>query len=78
MPTLMRYWHVLAVNGCCADILILAPIRKVEQFITANRQQRGSAGAGYDPVHVAIDDATRLAYILLLPDDKQCTALSVS
>jgi hypothetical protein len=31
--------------------------------ITGNRQQGRSYGVGYDKVHVAVDDATRLAYV---------------
>ena len=32
-----------------------------------------SRGAGYEKAHVAIDDATRLAYVEVLPDEKQAT-----
>jgi hypothetical protein len=39
------------------------------------RQQGRSAGAGYDRVHVAIDDATRLAYVEVLADEQQATAI---
>ena len=38
--------------------------------ITGNRQQGRSAGVGYDRVHVAIDDATRLAYVEVLADEQ--------
>ncbi len=34
-----------------------------------------SYGAGYEKVHVAIDDATRLAYAEVLPDEKQATTV---
>jgi hypothetical protein len=43
--------------------------------ITGNRQQGRSAGGGYDRVHVAIDDATRLAYFEVLADEQQATAI---
>lgn len=43
--------------------------------ITGNRQQGGSTGAGYDLAHVAIDDATRLAYVEVLEDEQQGAAL---
>jgi len=49
--------------------------RKVGHRITGNRQQGRSAGVGYDRVHVAIDDATRLAYVEVLPDEQQGTAI---
>jgi transposase InsO family protein len=32
-------------------------------------------GTGWDAVHVAIDDATRLAYVEVLPDEKAATAV---
>ena len=43
--------------------------------ITSNRQQGRSTGVGYDRVHVAIDDATRLAYVEVLADEQQATAI---
>ena len=43
--------------------------------ITSNRQQGRSTGVGYDRVHVAIDDATRLAYVEVLADEQQATAV---
>jgi hypothetical protein len=50
------------------DVKKLARFRKVGHSIAGNRQQGRSAGVGYDRVHVAIDDATRLAYVEVLPD----------
>ena len=44
--------------------------------ITGNRQQGRSTGVGYDRVHVAIVDTTRLAYVEVLPDEQQTTAIS--
>ncbi|MFQ6540322.1 hypothetical protein ACLNEE_16700, partial [Aphanothece stagnina RSMan2012] len=38
-------------------------------------QQGRSYGVGYDKVHVAIDDATRLAYVEVLPDEKAPTTV---
>ena len=54
--------------------------------VTGNRAQRarrtrvGNDGrflgtAGWEFVHVAIDDATRLAYVEVLPDEKAITAI---
>ena len=43
--------------------------------ITGNRQQGRSTGVGYNRVHVAIDDATRLAYVEVLADEQQATAI---
>jgi transposase InsO family protein len=36
---------------------------------------RRSAGAGWEAVHVAVDDATRLAYVEVLPDQAAPTAI---
>ena len=57
------------------DVKKLARFRKVGHRITGNRQQGRSAGVGFDRVHVAIDDATRLADIEVLPDEKQATTV---
>jgi hypothetical protein len=43
--------------------------------IMGNRQQGRSAGVGYYRVHVAIDDVTRLAYVEVLADEQQATAI---
>jgi transposase len=42
-------------------------------FTDAAGQRRGKAG--WDAVHVAVDDATRLAYAEVLPDEKATTAV---
>jgi transposase InsO family protein len=39
-----------------------------------HRGYRGSSGAGWEFVHIAIDDATRLAYVEVLTDEKGPTA----
>jgi transposase InsO family protein len=57
------------------DVKKLARFRKVGQRITGNRQQGRSTGVGYDRVHVAIDDATRVAYVEVLADEQQTTAI---
>ena len=57
------------------DVKKLARFRKVGHRITGNRQQGRSTGVGYDRVHVAIDDSTRLAYVEVLADEQQATAI---
>jgi transposase InsO family protein len=43
---------------------------------TGSRQNRGrSRGAGWEFVHICIDDATRLAYVELLGDEKATTCI---
>jgi len=50
-------------------------IRKVGHRITGERQQGHSYGVGYDKVDVAVDDATRLADVEVLEDEKNPTVV---
>lgn len=52
------------------DIKKLARFDGVGHRITGNRRG-ASEGMGYDYLHVAIDDATRLAYVEVLPDERR-------
>ncbi len=52
------------------DIKKLARFERVGHRITGNRLG-ASANVGYDFFHVAIDDATRLAYVEVLPDERR-------
>ena len=53
----------------------LIHIEKAGHRVTGNR--RGSRkGAGWEYVHVCVDDATRLAYVEVLPDEKAVTAVA--
>ena len=52
------------------DIKKLARFERVGHRITGDRRGKGE-GAGYDFFHVAIDDATRLAYVEVLPDERR-------
>ena len=55
------------------DIKKLGRIRGVGHRVTGKRQHR-NRGIGWDFVHVAIDDASRLAYVEILSDERQDTA----
>ena len=57
------------------SIKTLARFRKVGHRITGDRQKGRSYGAGYDKVHVAVDDATRLAYVEVLADEQKPTVI---
>jgi len=52
------------------DIKKLARFVRLGHRITGNRRG-ASEGVGYDFFHVAIDDATRLAYVEVLPDERR-------
>lgn len=58
------------------DTKKLGRIVRVGHRITGSRTGRTSRGAGWEALHVAIDDATRLAYTELLPDEKKETAIA--
>jgi transposase InsO family protein len=69
------------------DIKKLGRIQVPGHAVTGNRSQRarrtrvGNQGrylgtAGWDYVHVAVDDCTRLAYAEVLPDEKAATAIA--
>jgi transposase InsO family protein len=74
-PPVQRYERERPGDLIHIDVKKLAGFRRVGHRITGNRQQGRSAGVGYDRVHVAIDDATRLAYVEVLPDEQQGTAI---
>jgi transposase InsO family protein len=56
------------------DVKPLGRIGRVGHRIHGDRRQR-SRGAGYEFVHVAVDDASRVAYAEVLPDQKGGTAV---
>jgi Homeodomain-like domain len=58
------------------DTKKLGRIVRVGHRITGSRTGQASRGAGWEALHVAIDDATRLAYTELLPDEKKQTAIA--
>jgi transposase InsO family protein len=59
------------------DVKRLARFRKVGHRITGDRQLGRSYGVGYDKVHVAVDDATRLAYVEVLADEQKPTVIGI-
>jgi transposase InsO family protein len=58
------------------DIKKLARFERVSDRITGDRRNP-SAGAGYDCLQDAIDDATRLAYVEVLPDETRCSTTAL-
>jgi hypothetical protein len=53
------------------DTKQLAGFRRVGHRITGDRHKVSSPGAGYEKAHVAVDDATRVAYVEVLPDEQK-------
>jgi hypothetical protein len=58
------------------DIKKLGRFERVGHRITGNRQLGESRGAGFEFVHVAIDDASRLAFSQILSDEKKQSAIA--
>jgi transposase len=69
-PPVRRYQRDRPGELLHLDIKKLARFEGVGHRITGDRRGR-SEGMGYDCLHVAIDDATRLAYVEVLPDERK-------
>jgi transposase InsO family protein len=74
-PAVQRYERETPGDLIHIDVKKLARFRRIGHRITGNRQQGRSTGVGYDLIHVVIDDATRLAYVEVLEDEQQGTAI---
>jgi transposase InsO family protein len=57
------------------DIKKLGRIRGIGHRITGDRRGR-RRGSGWEFVHVAIDDASRLSYVEILKDEKACSSVA--
>lgn len=70
-----RYERAKAGELIHIDIKKLGRFNRIGHRIGGYQEaQPRSRGAGFDFVHVAIDDATRLAYVEILPDEQQQSA----
>jgi transposase InsO family protein len=65
-----RYNRARAGELVHFDTKKLARFRRVGHRITGDRRH-GSDGAGWEFAHVAVDDASRLAFVEVLPDEKR-------
>jgi hypothetical protein len=54
-----------------ADTNQLARFERIGYRITGDRRQCSSRGVSYEKVHLAVDEATRLAYVEVLPDEQK-------
>lgn len=57
------------------DIKTLGRFRRPGKRVLGQGADRRSSGAGWEAVHVAVDDATRLAYVEVLPDQTASTTV---
>jgi transposase InsO family protein len=58
------------------DIKKLGRFEAVGHRITGDRRQGESRGAGWEFVHVSIDDASRIAFSRILPDERKESAVA--
>lgn len=62
----------------CLDIKTLARFDQPGHRVTETRTTSRSRSAGWDFVHVAVDDAIRLAYVEVLEDERKETTTGFS
>ena len=74
-PPVQRYQWEKPGDMIHVDTKQLARFERVGHRITGDRRQGCSRGAGYEKVHVAVDDATRLVYVEVLPDEQKATTV---
>lgn len=72
-PAVERYEYANPCDLLHLDIKKLGRFWKPGHRVTGDRQQN-SGGAGWEFVHVAIDDASRLAFTSLHPDERGTSA----
>jgi transposase InsO family protein len=73
-PPVVRYEHKRPGDLIHFDIKRLARIVKPGHRVHGDRT-RETRGAGYEYLHIAIDDHTRIAFTAILPDQKHGSAL---
>ena len=71
---MVRYEYRHAGALVHVDIKKLGRIGRVGRRISGDRRSR-VRGIGWEFVHVAVDDATRLAYVEALPDEQAVTCV---
>ena len=71
-----RYVHETPGDMIHIDIKKLGRFERVGHRITGDPQQGKSRGAGWEFVHVSIDDASRIAFSQILPNEKQESAVA--
>ena len=74
-PPICRYEREHPGELIHFDIKQLARIVRTGHRVTGNRQHDHSPGAGWEFLHIAIDDHSRLAFAQLLPDQTARSAI---
>lgn len=73
-PVIERYEHPAPGDLLHLDIKKLGRIARPSHRVTGNRRDRVS-GIGWGYVHVAVDDHSRIAFLDILPDESQQSAV---
>ena len=73
-PPVHRYQRATPGELIHFDIKKLARIERPSHRVTGNRRDE-VRGAGWEYVHVAIDDASRIAFARIMPDEGQHSAI---
>jgi transposase InsO family protein len=73
-PLVQRYEHGAAGDLLHLDIKKLGRIVRPSHRVTGDRRD-SVEGAGWEYVHVAIDDHSRIAFSAIYPDEKQASVL---
>jgi transposase InsO family protein len=75
-PPVVRYERAHPGELLHFDIKKLARIERTGHRITGDRQRDHVRGAGWEFLHIAIDDHSRLAFAQLLPDETAHSAIA--
>ncbi len=75
-PPIQRYERAHPGELLHFDIKKLARIERTGHRITGDRQHDHTPGAGWEFLHIAIDDHSRLAFAQLLPDETAQSAIA--
>lgn len=73
-PPVLRYERPHPGDLIHIDVKKLGFIARTGHRATGNRRDR-TFGAGWEFVHVCVDDHSRLSYVEVLPDERQATAV---
>jgi transposase InsO family protein len=75
-PPIRRYERAHPGELLHFDIKKLARIERTGHRVTGDRQRDHVRGAGWEYLHIAIDDHSRLAFAQLLPDESAASAIA--
>ncbi len=75
-PPICRYERAQPGERIHFDIKKLARIVRPGHRVTGDRQRDHTRGAGWEYLHIAIDDHSRLAFAQLLPDETARSAIA--